>query len=592
MNASLIRRKFNRRVRKGQRQVEGLSLQAEEGIERNLFKRFGRLHDVRRFVITWLILVVVLISGVAIQNIALSGYYQTQKPVGGGIFTEGSLGTFSGANPLYATSDVDLTVSHLVFTGLFAHDTHNNLVGSLASSYEVDAKGSTYTVHLKPNLTWHDGQPLTSDDVLFTYQAIQNPDAQSPLQYSWHGITVTAPNPTTIVFKLPSGLASFPYNLTNGIVPRHILGSLSPADLRTADFNTLKPVGAGPFKWQTIEVSGNGPQSAEEQIALVPFNHYVGGKPKIDEFIVHAFADQNKMLKAFNSNQVNSMQGLTDLPKSVHAKSLQQHTLLYDAGTYVFFKTSEGVLANQAVRQALERATNVPVIINSVGYATRAVKGPLLTGQASYDKTYDQPGFDLAAAKNLLDKDGWVLGKDGIRRKDKQPLIISLAASNTTEFKRVSSELAAQWKALGVKLDVQLQTADELQYNLSKHAYDALLYGISIGQDPDVFVYWDSTQANVLSDNRLNLSEYKNPVADAALEAGRTRLDPQIRSIKYKPFLQAWQQDTPAVGLYQPRLLYITKDMVNGLQDQQITVATDRFANVQNWQIRLAKVTN
>jgi peptide/nickel transport system substrate-binding protein len=596
MRFRLLRLKFHRRLRKGQRHaleaVEGLGQQAEERIERHVFKRFDRLWNVQRFVFGWTGLVILLIIGVLMQNVTLNGYFQTLKPVPGGIYTEGIVGAFTGANPLYAQNEVDLSVSRLVFAGLFKHDTHNNFVGDLASDYSVDAKGNTYTVHLKPQLTWQDGQPLTSDDVLFTYQSIQNPDAQSPLRTSWQGVTVTAPDKQTVVFKLPNVLASFPYNLTNGIVPRHILGSVAMTDLRTADFNTIQPVGSGPFKWQTIQVSGTDPTNAEEQVVLVPFAGYNGGQPKLSRFIVHAFADQKLMEHAFKSGSIRAMQGLSELPASISAHNVVQHNLLYTAGTYVFFKTTEGVLNNQVVRQALVRATNQQVILKRLGYATHEVKGPLLSGQQGYDKAYNQAGFDVAAANDLLNKDGWVSGKDGIRHKDKVTLSFSLTAGDSAEYAKVSGLLAQQWAAIGVKLDVRLQGQDELQYNLSHHAYDAVLYGISIGQDPDVFVYWDSSQANALSDNRLNLSEYKNTAADAALESGRTRLDPAIRTVKYRPFFQAWQQDAPAVGLYQPRLLYITKGMVFGLKDQLINTATDRYNNVQNWEVREARVTN
>jgi ABC-type transport system substrate-binding protein len=104
-------------------------------------------------------------------------------------------------------------------------------------------------------------------------------------------------------------------------------------------------------------------------------------------------------------------------------------------------------------------------------------------------------------------------------------------------------------------------------------------------------VYWDSSQADVRSGNRLNLSEYRNDTADTALESGRTRLDPTLRIIKYRPFLKVWREDAPAVGLYQPRLLYVTNGAVAGLDDTAITVPADRFANVGNWEIRQAKVT-
>jgi len=111
---------------------------------------------------------------------------------------------------MYATSNADTTVSRLVFAGLLKYDDKNQLTGELAKDYSVDANGITYTVHLRPNLTWQDGQPLTSADVLYTYQTIQNPDAQSPLQNSWKGVIVSAPDPQTVVFKAAQSPGSLP----------------------------------------------------------------------------------------------------------------------------------------------------------------------------------------------------------------------------------------------------------------------------------------------------------------------------------------------------------------------------------------------
>jgi peptide/nickel transport system substrate-binding protein len=594
MRPRLIRLRFGRRLRKGQQQVEDLGTQAEQNIERHLFKRFGRLKPIRRFLAGWLGLLGLLIAGLVIQNLSLSGYYQTLRTVPGGIYNEGVRGPFTNASPLYATSDADTTVSHLVFAGLFTYDKQGKLTGDLASDYSVDSRGTTYTVHLKPHLTWQDGQPLTSQDVVFTYQSIQNPDAQSPLQSSWSGINVSAPDKLTVVFKLPGALAAFPYNLTNGIVPRHLLASVPPSDLRSADFNTVHPVGAGPFAWQAVQVTGNGdPDKMGEQISLVPFDHYQGGKPKLQNFSVQVFATEQQLAHAFTSGQLTAAEGLSSVPKQVsHDNSIIKHNLLLRAANMVFFKTSSGVLADTKVRQSLVQAADVQRIINGLGYPTHAVREPFLTGQLGYDPSLAQAGFNLPAARKMLDADGWIAGKNGIRSKAGKQLSFTLTASNTAEYKAVTQQLQQQWQALGVNLHIQLQSPADFQSALAYHTYDAVLYGISIGTDPDVFVYWDSSQADIRSANRLNLSEWKNPTADAALEGGRTRSNPVLRVIKYKPFLQAWQQDAPALGLYQPRVLYLTDGPVNGLSDGSINTAPDRFDNVQNWEIRQAKVTN
>ena len=134
------------------------------------------------------------------------------------------------------------------------------------------------------------------------------------------------------------------------------------------------------------------------------------------------------------------------------------------------------------------------------------------------------------------------------------------------------------------------QTPSELQSIIAVHGYDALLYGIEIGSDPDVYPYWASSQADVRSPTRLNFSEYKSPVADSALEAGRTRTDPAIRAIKYKPFLQAWHDDAPAIALYQPRFLYLTRGQIYGFEPTIMNKDINRYANVNNWMIRETKV--
>jgi len=267
MQLRLFRLRFRRRLRRSQRQVEDFGLQAEANLERHFFRRLSNLGGVWRFITAWILLLVLLIGCLAVQIEGLSSHYQTLQPVPGGTYTEGVLGTFTNANPLYATSEVDTTVAHLVFSGLFKFNQQNKLVGDLARSYDVDDHGTTYTVHLKPNLTWQDGQRLTADDIVFTYHAIQNPDAQSPLMSSWQGITVAKKDAYTVLFTLPNPLSSFPDTLTNGIVPQHVLASIPLSDLRSANFNTVHPIGSGPFEWSALQVENSSSDNTRVLIA-------------------------------------------------------------------------------------------------------------------------------------------------------------------------------------------------------------------------------------------------------------------------------------------------------------------------------------
>jgi len=141
-------------------------------------------------------------------------------------------------------------------------------------------------------------------------------------------------------------------------------------------------------------------------------------------------------------------------------------------------------------------------------------------------------------------------------------------------------------------MSVVLESSVDLNNTITYHNYDALLYGISIGVDPDVFAYWDSSQAYPTALNGVNFSEYKSSTADQGLEAGRIVSDPALRAIKYATFLSAWQSDAPALALYQPRFLYLTNQPVFGLGDNTINSATGHYNNVQNWEIREAKVAD
>jgi peptide/nickel transport system substrate-binding protein len=216
---------------------------------------------------------------------------------------------------------------------------------------------------------------------------------------------------------------------------------------------------------------------------------------------------------------------------------------------------------------------------------------PLLRGQVGYDKSVVQLGYDVVAANKLLDEAGWVRGKDGSRSKDGKALSFRLFAQSTAEYSAITQGLQAAWRAIGVDLQASLQSPSDLQQTINVHDYDAVLYGIAIGPDPDVFVYWDGSQADPRLISRFNFSNYKSTAADKALQAGRTRQDPTLRAIKYKPFLEAWRSDAPALTLYQPRFLYIVRQPFYGFSPKVMNVNTDRYINVTDWMIHEEKTT-
>lgn len=586
------KRRFRRRLRRRQKNALILGQQADQKIEHLLIRRFDRLLSVRRFVSLWVSLLLILILSGVYQARSLSVHYQSLKPVAGGLYTEGLIGNFTNANPLYATGAADTAVSRLVFSGLFKYDTKNRLVGDLAKDYKLNESQNRYTVHLKRGLSWQDGMPFTAADVIFTYKTIQNIEAQSPLYTSWQGITVSKLDDYTVNFDLPNALSAFPYSLTNGIVPHHLLQNIPAEQLRSAPFNT-KPVGTGPFEWKFIEIKGDTPRDRQQRISLAAFKQYQAGPPKLDGINLIIFNDDTSMLESFNAKQIGAMSGLENVPDDLaDNKNLQIYVTPLTTAIMAFFNNSRPPLNDANVRKALIQSANRNTVATMFDKPVQLVDSPLLKGQLGYDKSLTEPAFDLAAANSALDQAGWVRGADGQRVKNGKQLTFNLSAQDTSNYTKTAQFLQKSWANVGIKVQVSYLGREELQSSIiANHDYDALLYGISIGVDPDVYAYWDSSQAPITSQGRLNLSEYKSTAADQSIEAARTRSDSAIRVVKYKAFLTQWVKDLPAMPLYQPNYLYISRGPVFNYERKSANSGADRFYNADNWMIRQKRQT-
>jgi peptide/nickel transport system substrate-binding protein len=465
------------------------------------------------------------------------------------------------------------------------------LVPDLAESYSVDSTGAVYTVKLKKNIKWHDGQPFSANDVMFTYQTIKNPATKSYLEPSWRGVTLTKKDNFTVEFKLDNALSSFPNSLTNGIVPSHILKKVDSEQLRSIKFNNEQPIGTGPFKFETITFDKSSSENKTASIVLDPYVDYHFGMPKLEKYIIKSYLNPSSLEDAYKSESIDVASGLNDISKEL-AENNQVYNVPLSSEVMVFFKNTQEILKETPVRQALTLAINKQKILSIFNQPVVQINEPLLSRQIGYNKQYAQSSNNPDVANKILDTAGWKRDSPSdIRKKDGKDLKINLVGSDNSDFAKIMLNIQSQWRNIGVQADIQMMPEEDLQNNVSSHNYDALLYGISIGQDPDVYAYWHSSQSDIRSSSRLNLSEYKSTPADKALEAGRTRSEANLRAIKYKPFLEAWQKDYPAVALYQQQYLIVSKDSFNGFNNHYMHMPTDRYTNIQNWTIKKTSQT-
>ncbi|MFO0971310.1 MAG: peptide ABC transporter substrate-binding protein [Candidatus Saccharimonadales bacterium] len=578
------RTKTSELVKKVGTRAVDLQAKSSQHLKTHVLKRTTRIAGLRRFIAGWLILVLFMSVATLATLVQLTRESRSNAPENGGTYTEGLIGTINNLNPLFNSGSVDESVTKLMFNSLFRYDTSGALVPDAAKEIQVDESRKVYTVTLRQDVRWHDGQPLKAEDVAFTINTIQNPATRSTLFASWQGVVVKAVDDWRITFELPAPFAPFPNALTVPIIPKHALENFKPDHLRTADFNT-SPIGTGPFVFNALRNEG----VKEQQIELKRNPHYFRGSPRLERFVLHTYPDDEHLSSALKQREITAAVDLKSDTVEAFAKdgSIRPTDIPLNSGVFAFFKTSQPILADANIRVALAKAIDRQAILQLFKARYTPLKTPLLPSQLGFDSSFLQQ-TNVAEAEQKLDAAGWLKQPNGIRVKDGQPLEFGLTTVNTAQYSALASELQKQWANIGVSIKPQLLTPEQLQQNaLAAHAYDILLYGVSLGYDPDVYAYWHSSQAR---SGGLNFSEWKSGRADASLEVARTRLEPVLRQARYRTFLDEWLNSAPAVALYQPRVNYAYHQNAAGFVAFPSTNASERLTNVEEWTVNTRSV--
>jgi peptide/nickel transport system substrate-binding protein len=567
--------RFQRSIRRFRRDVRLWRIWAVNYFDRHIWGKWRQIRVVRRFVISWWLVLLFSVVGLAQQIGALESAYITKGPAPGGAYREGMLGSVKAINPILPQSQASVDISRLIFNGLMRLNSDGDIETDLAQKWQISDDGKSYTFQLRPGVKWHDGAPFTAQDILFTLNLIQNPDTRSPLASSWQGVTAAVKDDRTITFNLPNQFAPFIYSATFGILPQHLLNGIDPSSLRVSDFNQ-HPVGTGPFKLDRMNEDG-------KSVSLLPNPNYYFGAPQLQQFEFKFYSSTTQLRRAYSQRQVDALGRVSsmDLPKLAPAY-IHNMTLLDEV--CLFMRTSSPILQDKAVRQAVSAAVNRSKIAKSLqSEVATPLTLPILPGLVGYTPAHQPPAYDPSWAAGKLEEAGWTAKKTGLRQREGQELKLNLVTSDGGNYPHLASLVKSDLEKIGINVKIISVGLKDLQQSyIRTRKYDLLLYGISIGPDPDVFAYWQSSQ---VADPGLNLSQYASPAADKELEAARLTSDLAIRAARYKKFLNTWTSDVPAVVLYEPGYLYATNTNVQGIVARRLGDPADRFYNVQNWTV-------
>ena len=574
----LDRKRLARRMQK----AEGAT---QRHAHRFIVRRIDNIRLVAREVTTWLVLVGIIIAALGVQLLVSKPQFTATARAEGGTFVEGTIGQIDTMNPLYLTTPSEASVSRLLFSSLYNYDETGHLHQDIIKSLTVDASGRVYTATIRDDVAWHDKTPLLASDIVYTVNLIKNPSARSPLRINWLDVTVAAVNNTTVQFTLPATYAAFPHALTFPILPEHILKTVAPGAIRESAFSR-SPVGSGPFTFRLLQAADN--VSRHKVVHLAANPAYYAGAPKLDRFEIHAYPDEASLLKALRSGELSGASGLSPtVAPSIDTARYKLTPQALNSGVYLLFNMNNPILKDVKVRKALQAATDTAALRSDIGGGVLPLDAPVLRSQLEGADIPKVAPPDIARAQALLDEAGWKLSGSGCVRAG-QTLSFTITTTKNSENVRSIDNLVKQWRKIGVNIERKIVDTSGIastfvQDTLQARNFDMLLYELAIGADPDVYAYWHSSQ---IGQTGYNFTSYSNKAVDASLASARSRLEPELRNAKYKQFVRQWQEDAPALALYQPVLEYVSNENVDAVRPgAQLVSEADRYANVLYWTV-------
>ncbi len=526
---------------------------------------------------------------------ALYEKFTALGPARGGQYIEAAVGQPTAINPLLApgsqaTSDRLLT--KLTFSGLYAYDNKGQLQTDIASNLVKSDDGLEYTVTIKENITFHDGESLTADDVIFTYNIAKDPSYDavvSGLQIAWRDIEIEKKDELTIKFRLEKKRGDFLHLLTLGILPQHVWKEITPVQFRLAEFNQ-KPIGAGPYEYASNNVSSQGQTTS---YTLRSFQNYHHGEPLITKFVMQIYPDQVSAIDAFNGGTVSGVTaGSRDLINQLVATQKSQVILRRPSYFGIFFnQTKSFALASAEVREALLHSIDRTALVDEVfGVSAFPLRSALLKGMEGYVESEQQPEHNLDEANRILDEKKWVRAEDGVRvlntGEEKQRLAFTISVSADREqIVQTAEILAQQWARIGAEVTVDKRGQDDLDTNIVREReYDSLITFHPMRWDqPNLFALWHSKEKDHPG---LNYSGLRDGPMDNALEALQTESDPERRRIIYENIQSRIKIQDPAAFLFATGFLFAYDSELRGINLENVNAPQDRFTDIHKWYIK------
>ncbi|MCR4313766.1 MAG: peptide ABC transporter substrate-binding protein [Candidatus Uhrbacteria bacterium] len=523
--------------------------------------------------------------------------HRVEIPAVGGQYTEGLVGEPQFINPLYAIqSDVDQDLTSLIYSGLMRWDAQDGFVPDLAESLVVNEDGTVYTLKIRDNAKFHNGEDVRARDVLFTINAIQNTSYRSPLADHFYNVKVVQEDDKTISFVLEKAFAPFVQYLTVGILPAGLWAEILPQNAPLAALN-LQPVGSGPYEFAEFSKDKKG---SIRSYTLKRNDDYYTQAPYIQELTFKFYPDAVALQEALANKNVEGAsvveyQAREDIADNRNVELIESFSL---RETVLYFNQNLSTALNDlVVRQAIQKAIDKSALVNDTyRESARVIHAQILPGQIGYDETLVDT-YDPSAANTLLTDAGYtqVEGSD-IRllksslQSEEEPgktLHLTLTSPDLPDMRLVAEKIQSDLRAIGIEVELNLISPELIATDvIASRNFELLLAPILFEADPDPYPFWHSSQSK---GSGLNLVGYSNSEVDTLLVEARALTDQTARAEKYKQFQQLLAKDAPVLYLYQSTYGYALPKKVQHPGIESIVIPSDRFADITSWYIKTKK---
>ena len=484
------------------------------------------------------------------------------QPVDGGTLTMSSFSDIVNINPIYINDTSSGDLEQFLFAKLYDLNRNGDVTAEpwslAAEAPKISEDGKTYTVKLKDSAKWSDGQPVTADDIIFTFDTIRNPDAGAPGISLYDKVDkIEKVEDKTVNIKLKQVFAPFQYTLVSELVPAHVLKDVPVKELQKNAFGTdpAKTVTSGPWKWTSWK-------QGDSHVLDANPNYWGEVKPHISQIIYKIYADQNTEVQALLKGDTDHISAIpVTQVKAVEAKGeiniIEKPGAQYEYLQFNFnkknFPDNYGLFDGQKTRQALAYAINRQGLVDNVLKGVGKVMNAPFLPDTWADPKDAAVNYEYSAdkAKQLLAEDGWVAGKDGILEKDGHRFSFELQYNaGNSRREQVAAVIQQNLKDVGIEVKPKaIDFSAWIDQNVTPGKYQALLLAWSLNTpDPDSESVFSSKYFPPAGQNS---GWYKNEKLDKLWVDGYSTVDQEKRKEIYKEVAKEISTDLPYVFLYQ-----------------------------------------